>query len=142
MSPCETNRFAQPILRITYWIIDQAHRVSKGRESSTDPHRDLVLREMLTEADSGIESSGVDIVEGVAQLRHQLGACFGQRNAAGRAIEQSSGGLGRESAKVCLRFKMPAGRAKFCLILRHCERSEAIQSRCAVAGWIAWLRSH
>ncbi|MGY4287755.1 hypothetical protein ACVWXO_006975 [Bradyrhizobium sp. LM2.7] len=46
----------------------------------------------------------------------------------GEATKQSSGETSREDAKLCLRFEMQIERAALSPTLRHCERSEAIQS--------------
>ncbi|WP_439370819.1 hypothetical protein ACRQ5Q_06265 [Bradyrhizobium sp. PMVTL-01] len=54
---------------------------------------------------------------------------------------QSSGIFRREDAKACLRVECQLKERRDCLVLRHCERSEAIQSLSAVGFWIASLRS-
>src|SRR3954452_20573169 len=46
----------------------------------------------------------------------------------GEATKQSSGETRRENAKACLQLKMRPENWRCRLILRHCERSEAIQS--------------
>ncbi|MET4067373.1 hypothetical protein ABID58_002162 [Bradyrhizobium sp. S3.2.6] len=59
----------------------------------------------------------------------------------GGVTRQSSGEIRREGAKARLRFKCEGEEQSCCLILRHCERSEAIQSLSAEGFWIASLRS-
>ncbi len=58
----------------------------------------------------------------------------------GRRTEQSSGEMRREDAKVCLRLRCGLEKQR-CPLLRHCERSEAIQSASAEGFWIASRRS-
>jgi hypothetical protein len=55
--------------------------------------------------------------------------------------KQSSGEMRREDAKLRLRFKCKLEERICCPLLRHCERSEAIQSAAAEGFWIASLRS-
>ncbi len=59
----------------------------------------------------------------------------------GDGMKQSSGEMSREAAKLCLQFKMRVGERCRCPLLRHCERSEAIQNLSAARLWIASLRS-
>jgi hypothetical protein len=56
-------------------------------------------------------------------------------------MKQSSGEMRRESAKVCLRAEMQVEEWRLGTLLRHCERSEAIQTAAAERFWIASLRS-
>ncbi len=59
-----------------------------------------------------------------------------------RASEtQNSGESRREKAMVCLLFEMCIGERWPLRLLRHCERSEAIQAVSAERFWIASLRS-
>ncbi|MGY4365191.1 hypothetical protein ACVW1A_001256 [Bradyrhizobium sp. LB1.3] len=55
--------------------------------------------------------------------------------------QQSSGEMRREDAKACLQSRCELEEWRCRLILRHCERSEAIQSLTAEGFWIASLRS-
>ena len=52
-------------------------------------------------------------------------------------MKQSSGEAGREDAKVCLRTEMRVEQARRRPLLRHCERSEAIQNPSEERLWIA-----
>ncbi|WP_156936970.1 hypothetical protein [Bradyrhizobium sp. WSM2254] len=52
-------------------------------------------------------------------------------------MKQSSGEIRRESAKACLNVEMRVGERRRCTLLRHCERSEAIQTAAAERSWIA-----
>ncbi|MBH5369861.1 hypothetical protein [Bradyrhizobium glycinis] len=55
--------------------------------------------------------------------------------------KQSSGEMRREKAKAYLQSAMHVGELLRRPLLRHCERSEAIQNLSAVTVWIASLRS-
>ena len=55
----------------------------------------------------------------------------------GGKSKQSSGETRREEAKACLQVEMSVRDEQHCLMLRHCERSEAIQSLSAETVWIA-----
>jgi hypothetical protein len=59
----------------------------------------------------------------------------------GEEMKQSSGEVSRENAKVRLRVEMGVGNERRYDALRHCERSEAIQTVAAERLWIASLRS-
>ena len=59
----------------------------------------------------------------------------------GGVTKQSSGEMLREDAKLRLQLKCELEEWRCRLILRHCERSEAIQSLAAEGFWIASLRS-
>ena len=52
-------------------------------------------------------------------------------------MKQSSGEMSREDAKVCLRTEMRVEQARRRPLLRHCERSEAIQNPSEERLWIA-----
>ncbi|MVT49882.1 hypothetical protein GPL17_05195 [Bradyrhizobium yuanmingense] len=56
-------------------------------------------------------------------------------------MKQSSGEMSREAAKVRLQIELPAENDAVAPLLRHCERSEAIQTVSAEGLWIASLRS-
>ncbi|MBH5367762.1 hypothetical protein [Bradyrhizobium glycinis] len=57
----------------------------------------------------------------------------------GGEIKQSSGEMRRENAKAYLQCTLESLLRR--PLLRHCERSEAIQNLSAVTVWIASLRS-
>jgi hypothetical protein len=59
----------------------------------------------------------------------------------GGKAKQSSGETSRENGKACQQVEMLVGDERRHDKLRHCERSEAIQSLFAVGFWIASLRS-
>ncbi|MGY3080337.1 hypothetical protein ACVWZZ_006745 [Bradyrhizobium sp. LM6.10] len=56
-------------------------------------------------------------------------------------MKQSSGEIRREIAKLCLQVEVYIGGWRCRPFLRHCERSEAIQSLSTEGFWIASLRS-
>src|SRR3954468_6281942 len=55
----------------------------------------------------------------------------------GGVTKQSSGETRRENAKACQQLKCELEECRYRLILRHCERTEAIQSAAAKGPWIA-----
>src|SRR3954471_1056175 len=55
----------------------------------------------------------------------------------GGVTKQSSGETRREDAKACLQSECELEECRCRLMLRHCERSEAIQSAAAKVFWIA-----